>query len=262
MEIKTGAIHPTAIIDPRAELGSGVSVGPWCLVDAGARLGDGVILESRVHIYGGTTIGERTRIFDGAIVGSDPQDLKYRGEASQLSIGDDCLIREYCTVNRGTGECGLTELGDHVLLMAYVHVAHDCCLGSGAVLANFVQLGGHVHIGTCATIGGNAAIQQFTRIGAYSFIGGTIKVERDVPPASKALGNPVRLAGLNLHALRRNGFSPERISCLEQQYRALFRSGLTLEDAVRRLLEDPDCDRMLREYFQEWKGGLVRPITD
>jgi UDP-N-acetylglucosamine acyltransferase len=258
----TSLIHPSAFVHPHAQLDDGVSVGPWCLVDSGVVLGEGVTLESRVHVYGGSKIGARTRVFDGAIIGADPQDLKYQGEASRLEIGEDCLIREYCTVNRGTGEGGLTVLGNRVLLMAYVHIAHDCHLGEGAVLANQVQLGGHVQIGEFATIGGKAAVQQFTRIGAYSFIGGTLKIERDLPPASRALGNPVRWAGLNLHALRRHGFSAERIANIEAHYRMLFRSGLTLEDAVRQVLEGAGCDPLIRDYFKEWKGGLVRPSAE
>ena len=250
-------IHPTAIVDPRAELGLGVSVGPWCLVDADVRLGDGVVLESRVHVHGGARIGAGTRIFDGAIIASDPQDLKYQGEPTTLDVGTNCLIREYCTVNRGTIATGSTIIGDRVLLMAYVHVAHDCRLGTGAVLANRVQLGGHVQIGEHTTIGGNAAVQQFCRIGAYSFVGGTLKVERDVPPASRALGNPIRWAGLNLHALRRHGFTPDRISSLEHGFRVLYKSGMPLTEAVENLLTQGEPEPLLATFFQGFKGGLV-----
>jgi len=252
-------IHPTAIVHPSAILGSEVSIGPWCLVDAGVELGDRVVLESRVHVYAQTTIGARTRVFDGAILGADPQDLKYGGEPTSLVIGNDCLIREYVTVHRGTLATGSTLLEDHVLLMAYSHVAHDCVLEKGCVLANRVQLGGHVHIGAHATIGGNAAVQQFTHIGAYSFVGGTLKVEHHVPPASRALGNPVRWAGLNLHALRRQGFSPERIANMGQAYRQLFRGGIVLEESVRQLLLSRDIDPLLSDFFGSWKGGLVGP---
>jgi len=252
-------IHPTAIIHPSAKLGAGVSVGPWCLIDVDVVIGDEVVLESRVHIYSRTKIGPRTKVFDGAILGADPQDLKYIGEPTTLEIGADCLIREYVTVNRGTGATGCTWLGDHVLLMAYVHVAHDCRLESGCVLANRVQLGGHVQVGTFATIGGNAAVQQFTRIGAYSFIAGTLKIERDVPPASRALGNPVGWAGLNLHALRRHGFSGDRIESIGKSFRDLFHADATLDDAVRDMLQKPETDILLSEFFSSWKGGLVCP---
>ncbi|HSQ41047.1 MAG TPA: acyl-ACP--UDP-N-acetylglucosamine O-acyltransferase [Fibrobacteraceae bacterium] len=252
-------IHPSALVHPNAQLGEGVRIGPWCLVDAGAVLEPDVVLECRVHVYGGTHIGARTRVFDGAVLGGDPQDLKYRQEPTRLEIGSDCLLREYCTLHRGTGDGGCTQISDRVLVMAYAHVAHDCVLESGAVLANRVQLGGHVRIGAFTTIGGAAAVQQFCHIGAYSFIGGTLKVEHDVPPASRALGDPVRWAGLNLHALRRQNFSPERIHALESAYRQLFRSGVPLQQAVRSLLENMETDALLRDFFCDWKSGLVSP---
>ncbi len=253
-------VHPTACVHPSAQLGEGVVVGPWCLIDAHAQLDAGVVLESRVHVYSYTQIGARTHVYDGAILGAEPQDLKYQGEPSLLRIGSDCRIREYCTLNRGTKATGETVVGDQSLLMAYVHVAHDCHLGRGVVLANQVQLGGHVTIGEFATLGGNAAVQQFTRIGAYSFVGGTLKIERDLPPASKALGNPVRWAGLNLHALRRQGFSPERIATLERQYHALFQTGCSLSEAVQDLLHS-DPDPLLQAFFCYWKEGLVVPAS-
>jgi UDP-N-acetylglucosamine acyltransferase len=178
-------IHPSAFVHPQAQVHPSATVGPWCLVDAGAVIGADVILESRVHVYGGVQVGEATHIYDGAVVGSDPQDLKYNGEPTRLHIGAHCRIREYCTLNRGTGEKGCTVVGDSVLLMAYTHVAHDCLIGQGAVLANGVQLGGHVRIGAYATIGGNTAVHQFSRVGDYAFVGGTLKIDRDVPPPAK-----------------------------------------------------------------------------
>jgi UDP-N-acetylglucosamine acyltransferase len=250
-------IHPSAFVHPQAQVHPSATVGPWCLVDAGAVIGADVILESRVHVYGGVQVGEATHIYDGAVVGSDPQDLKYNGEPTRLHIGAHCRIREYCTLNRGTGEKGCTVVGDSVLLMAYTHVAHDCLIGQGAVLANGVQLGGHVRIGAYATIGGNTAVHQFSRVGDYAFVGGTLKIDRDVPPASKALGNPLKWAGLNLHALRKHGFSAERIAGLEAAYRKLYRSGFAMEAVAADLLGGDEA--LLCDFFRDWKGLLVRP---
>jgi len=250
-------IHASAFVHPKARVHSTAQIGPWCLVDAGAEIGPGVVLESRVHVYGGVSVGESTRIFDGAIIGSDPQDLKYSGEETRLTIGAHCRVREYCTLNRGTGELGTTVIGERVLLMAYTHVAHDCLVGEGAVLANGVQLGGHVQVGRFATIGGNTAVHQFSRIGHYSFVGGTLKIDRDVPPASKALGNPLKWAGLNLHALRKHGFTAEQIAELEAGYRSLYRGGDSFESAVAKLASGSEI--LCAEFFHDWKGQLVRP---
>lgn len=251
-------IHPSALVHPQAEVHPDAVVGPWCLVDAGAVLEAGVVLESRVRVYGGVLVGEGTRIYDGAVIGGDPQDLKYKGESTLLRIGKACRIREYCTLNRGTGLDGQTLVGDEVLLMAYVHVAHDCEIGAQAVLANGVQLGGHARIGRCATIGGNTAVHQFSRVGDYAFVGGTLKIDRDVPPASRALGNPLKWAGLNLHALRRfpELFPASRLEALEQAYRLLYRSGVGIEKAVSELLA---ADELFQGFFQDWKGQLIRP---
>lgn len=250
-------VHPSAIVHPQARVHPTACVGPWCLLDAGAELGPDVVLESRVHVYGGTVVGAGTRVFDGAILGADPQDLKYRGEPTGLLIGEKCLVREYCTLNRGTGERGLTRIGNSVLLMAYVHVGHDCTLGQGAVLANGVQLGGHVRIDAFATLGGNTAVQQFAHVGAYSFVGGTLKVDRDVPPASKALGNPLRWGGLNLHALRRHGFAAERIALFEAFYKGLYRSSLSMEDYLAQ--GSASVDPALAAFFTDWNALLIRP---
>jgi UDP-N-acetylglucosamine acyltransferase len=248
-------VHPSAYVHPDAKVGANVSIGPWCIVDAGVEIGDGAVLESRVHIYPGTTIGKGTKIFDGAIIGAAPQDLKYKGEATGVQIGSDCLIREYCTVNRGTGAEGMTRIQDKVLLMAYVHVAHDCKIGQGAVLANRCQLGGHVQLGSGCVLGGGVFVQQFTRIGAFAFIGGTQKVERHVPPFSRALGNPLRWAGLNLHGLRRALLDKAREKELKIQISELFTSEMTLEAFLQ--VHAGDLDPILSDFFMNWNGGLL-----
>jgi len=250
-------IHPSAHVHPQARVHPSAIIGPWCLIDADAEIGPRCVLESRVHVYGGTLLGAATHVYDGAVVGSDPQDLKYAGEPTRLVIGNGCRVREYCTLNRGTGTGGTTRLGDNVLLMAYCHVAHDCDLGDGTVLANGVQLGGHVRIGPFATIGGNTAVHQFSRVGGYAFVGGTLKIDRDVPPASKALGNPLKWAGLNLHALRKHGFTENRIAALGHAYRLLYRSEHSLQDALESLVATGDS--LLQDFFRDWQGLLVRP---
>jgi len=251
-------IHPSAIVSPKAEVSQQAFIGPWCIVDGGAKIAAGVRLESRVHVYPLVEIGENTCVYDGAVLGAPPQDLKYAGEPTSLIIGANCTIREYCTLNRGTVASFSTEVGNDVLLMAYVHVAHDCRIGNGAVISNGCQLGGHVQVGEYATIGGTAGVQQRNKIGAYSFVGASLKVDRDVPPATKALGNPLRFAGLNLHALRRfpERFSEERVQALERAYKQLYRTGIPFEESLKQLLEG-NPDSLIKEFFEHWHGALV-----
>ncbi len=201
------SIHPTAIIAADAQIGDDCHIGPYCVVEEGVILGSRAMLGPRVHIVRGTSIGSDARIYDGAIVGSDPQDLKYRGAETKLVIGDRVKIREYCTLNRGTSPEHSTYVGNDVLLMAYSHVAHDCCVDDGVILANGVQLGGHVRLGQRSVIGGNTAVHQFSEVGAFSFVGGTLKIDRHVPPFSKALGDPLRWAGVNTIGIERSEFA-------------------------------------------------------
>ena len=254
-------IHPSAFVHPSVNVPESAVVGPWCVVDAGAQIGENVVLESRVRVYGGAFIGAGTHVYDGSVLGGPPQDLKYAGEKTELHVGENCIVREYCTLNRGTVQGGgVTKIANKVLIMAYSHVAHDCELGEGAVLANGCQLGGHVRIGAYATIGGTTAIQQRNQVGAYAFVGGTLKVDRDVPPASKAFGNPIKWGALNLHALRLHSdeFPQERIDALSRAYRTLYRSGRPMAEVVEELKKGPEP--LFQAFFDEhWGGSLVRP---
>ena len=254
-------IHPSAFVSPQAKVHETAVIGPWSIVDAGAEIGEGVVLESRVHVYGGVSIGKGTHVYDGAILGGPPQDLKYAGEPTRLEIGEGCILREYVTLNRGTVQGGgCTRIADKVLVMAYSHIAHDCQIGLGAVIANSCQRGGHVRIGEYATIGGVSGIQQRNQVGAYAFVGGTHKVDRDVPPCAKASGNPVRFGGLNLHALRLHPglFPEERVEALSRAYRELYRSGRPVAEVVEELKKGPEP--LFQAFFDEyWGGSLIRP---
>ena len=216
-------IHPTAIVEPGARLGAGVAIGPYCHVGPEVELGEGVELKSHVVVAGRTSIGGGTRIFPFASIGHQPQDLKYRGEASRLVIGRDNLIREHVTMNPGTAGGGmLTQVGDGCLFMVGVHVAHDCLLGDHVIMANNATLAGHVVVGDYAMFGGLSAIHQFVRIGAHAMIGGVTGVERDVIPYGSVVGDRARLVGLNIVGMQRRGFSREEIQALRGAYQMLF----------------------------------------
>lgn len=233
-------IHPTALVDSESELGEGVVVGPWAIVGPRVQIGDGTEIGPRATIERDTVLGEDCQVANGAVLGTAPQDLKFKGERTVLEIGDRTVIREFATLNRGTSASGRTMVGSDCLLMAYTHVAHDCEIGNHVVLANSVNMAGHVLIEDWVTVGGLTPIHQFVRIGAHAFVGGGSRISQDVPPYCRAAGNPPRLFGLNSVGLERRGFSDEVRKALKQTYRILFQSSLGLTRALARADEEVD----------------------
>lgn len=243
-------IHPTAIVDPAANVGAGVTVGPFCLVGPDVTLADEVVLTSHVVVTGRTTIGARTKVYPFASLGHAPQDLKYRGEPSELRIGTDTVIREHVTMNTGTEGGGLlTAVGDRCLIMVGAHVAHDCLIGNNVILVNNATLGGHVRIADNAILGGLCAVHQWVRIGEGAFIGGMSGVENDVIPYGTVIGNRAHLGGLNLVGLRRANHPREHVHALRAAFKALFATDEPLRERVDRLEEThggtPLVDRMI-----------------
>lgn len=227
-------VHETAIIHDEAELGQGVEVGPWAIVGPNVQVGDGTQIGPRVLLERDTFVGKDCRIANGAVLGTDPQDLKYKGEDTILTVGDRTVIREFATLNRGTAWSGRTVVGTDCLLMAYTHVAHDCELGNHVILSNAVNMAGHVLIEDWAMIGGMTPIHQFVRIGAHAFVGGGSRVPQDVPPYCRVAGNPLKAYGLNSVGLERRGLSDEVRIALKQAYRLIFSSKLTLRQGLDR----------------------------
>jgi len=226
-------IHPTAIVESGAKLGAGVKIGPYCVVGPEVTLGDECELISHVVVAGRTTIGPRTRIFPFASIGHQPQDLKYKGEPSTLTIGSDCIIREGVTMNPGTAGGGLhTVVGNNCAFLANSHVGHDCQVGNNVIFSNNVMLAGHCTVGDYAILGGGAAVIQFARVGAHSFLGGMSGLENDLIPYGMAVGNRAHLSGLNIVGLQRRGFSREMIHDLRRAYRLLFAAEGTLKERV------------------------------
>jgi UDP-N-acetylglucosamine acyltransferase len=230
-------IHPTAVIHPKAELHETVQVGPYAVIGEHVRIGANTVVGAHVVIDGWTEIGEDNQIFPGAVLGTEPQDLKYNGAPSQLVIGRGNLIREFVTINRATNEGEATIIGDYNLLMAYAHVAHNCVIENQVVITNAVSLAGHIHIESQARIGGMVGIHQFTRVGRLAMVGAMSRVDRDVPPYLLVEGHPARIRGLNLVGLRRAKGMEGSLPALRQAYRLLYRSGLPLEKALQTLRE-------------------------
>jgi len=254
-------VHATAIVDAGVELGSGVTIGPYSVVGPGVSIGAGTSLGPHVLVERDTAIGEACTIAKGAVLGTDPQDLKYQGETTFLVVGDRTVIREYATLNRGTAARGRTEVGSDCLLMAYVHVAHDCVVGDHVVLSNAVNMAGHVIIGDHAIVGGLTAIHQFVRIGGHAFVGGASRVPKDVPPYLKAAGNPMQLYGLNGVGLQRRGFSEDVRVQLKRAYRIFFHSQLNVSQAIERaraeLPPSPELETFLSFVEESERGILV-----
>ncbi|WP_163336882.1 acyl-ACP--UDP-N-acetylglucosamine O-acyltransferase [Desulfopila sp. IMCC35008] len=263
-------IHQTAVVDPKAELDSSVTVGPYAVIEAGVHIDADTRVEPHAVISGPTFIGKRNLIGSFATVGGAPQDLSYKGEPTELHIGDDNQVREYASIHRGTPDGnGKTVIGNSNLLMAYIHIAHDCKIGNNIILANVATLAGHVEVGDRASIGGLVAVHQFCRIGSMSYIGGVSGISLDVPPYVILAGtrNRTRISGINKIGLRRNGFSRETINNLEAAFRIIFRDeSLLLKDALDVARRDvPGCPEVetLISFFENSKRGVVkRTIED
>ena len=259
-------IHPTAIIEPGARLGDGVEVGPWTLIGADVEIGEGTRIGSHVVIKGPTRIGARNQIFQFCSLGDAPQDKKYGGEASTLEIGDDNVIREYCTFNRGTeAGGGVTRVGSGNWIMAYVHIAHDCIVGDQVTMANAAALAGHVELGSHAILGGYTMVHQFCRLGERCFSAMGSVVLKDVLPFVTVSGNPAAPHGLNAEGLRRHGYSAEAIAAMRRAYKAILREGRTTAAALERLEElreaAPEAAAeigMLHEFLAGSGRGIAR----
>ncbi|MBI4409713.1 MAG: acyl-ACP--UDP-N-acetylglucosamine O-acyltransferase [Gemmatimonadetes bacterium] len=253
-------VHATAVIDPSAELGADVVVGPYTVLGPNVVVGEGSVIGPHVLIERDTSIGERCHIHKGASVGTDPQDLKYGGEPTQLIIGDRTVIREFATLNRGTAARGRTEIGSDCLLMAYVHVAHDCVIGDHVIIANAVNMGGHVVIEDWVIIGGVTAIHQFVRIGCHAFVGGAARVQKDVPPYVRAAGNPIEVHGLNSIGLRRRGVHEQARRELKRAYKLFFHSSLNVSQALAQARAElspvPEVQRFLA-FIEESSRGIT-----
>lgn len=233
-------IHPTAVVDPRVELGRDVEVGPHCVIDAGAVIGDGCRLDAYVRIFGGVSIGPGTSIRTASVLGGEPQDVKYRGEPTRVTIGARCRIHEHVTVHRGTGERMETVIGDEVMLMATSHVGHDCRVGNNVTLVNGSMLGGHAEIGERVIISGNAAVHQFCRVGRLALVGAGCMVTKDAPPFSIVVGSyPVRWRATNTVGMRRAGIATAQRTAIRQALSRLFRSAESPVQVAHELAKSP-----------------------
>jgi UDP-N-acetylglucosamine acyltransferase len=253
-------IHPTAVVDESATIGSDVEVGPFAIIGPHCTVGDGSQIAARATLERNVTVGRQVRVGTGSVLGGEPQDVKYKGEETTVEVGDGTIIREYSTVNRATTYSMRTTVGRNCFIMSYVHLAHDCQVGDGVVMANGVQLAGHVQIDDKAIISGLSAVHQFVKIGRNSFVGGCSRVAQDVPPYTKAVGNPIKLYGLNSVGLRRNGFSEEVIRELKRAYRLFFRSELNVSQARAKaeteLHDYPEVQEFLR-FLTATDRGVV-----
>jgi UDP-N-acetylglucosamine acyltransferase len=258
-----GGIHPTAIIDPSAAIGADVEISPYVVIEGDVVIGDRCRIGSHALIAAGTRLGAGCRIFNGASVGTIPQDLKFEGEYSTLTIGDNTIIREFCTINRGTKAAGATVIGKNCAFLAYCHVAHDCIIGDNVVVSNNLAMGGHVVVGNNVGIGGLVIIHQFCRIGDCAFIAGGVRILKDVVPFAMCGGDPgdPRIFGINTIGLERHGFDTDRRMKLKRIFRVLFRQELTVSDALDELpLTFPDDEdvKKIIAFIKTTQRGIIR----
>jgi UDP-N-acetylglucosamine acyltransferase len=257
-------IHPTAIVDSSCEISPAAEIGPYCTVGPQTTIGAGTILDSHVTVHGWTTVGDRCHFYSHSSIGTDPQDLKYKGEPTYLKIGNDNVIREFVSLNRGTkGGHGITVIGNHNFLMAYSHVAHDCIVGDNVIMANAATLAGHVTVGDHATVGAFSAVHQFCRVGPHAFIGGFSVITRDALPYIKTVGarNEAKIYGINSLGLQRKGFSAQSMAELKQIYRIVFRSRMNTGDALAKAKETkwvtPEAATLI-EFIETSERGCIR----
>jgi len=257
----TARIHPSAIIARDAQIGADVEIGPFAIVGEGCTIGDGSVIAARATLERNVILGSNVKVGIGTVLGGDPQDLKFKGESTTVEIGDGTTIREYTTINRGTSHSFKTVVGKNCFIMSYVHLAHDCQIGNGVILVNTVQLGGHVTVGDKAIIAGASAAHQFVKIGQYAFVGGCSRISQDVPPYVKAVGNPIKLYGLNSVGLQRNNFQEEVVRELKRAYRIFFRSELNVTQAKERAAAElkpfPEVLELLRFVEESGRGVVV-----
>lgn len=254
-------IHPTAIIHKDVKLADDVRVGPFSIINDEAEIGAGSEIGSHVLIDSGTIIGKNCRIHHGAVLGTMPQDLKFEGEKTHLTIGDETVIREYATLNRGTKYRGKTVVGKNCFIMAYAHIAHDCLLGNHVILANSVNLAGHIEIGDFAIVGGVVPVHQFVKIGAHSIVGGGFRVQKDVCPYALVAGYPLETIGLNRIGLQRRGFPQKTLQILEKTFRILFKSQLNTSQAVERIKAEVELIpevQIILDFIAKSERGIIK----
>jgi UDP-N-acetylglucosamine acyltransferase len=254
-------IHQLSVVHPDAKIGENVTIGPFTTIAADVEIGDNCWIAPHVSIMDGVRMGRNCKIFQGAIVGSTPQDLKYKGEKTQLIIGENTIVREYATLNIGTTASWKTVIGRNCLIMAYAHVAHDCTIGNNVVLANNVTLAGHIEVGDFARLGGMVAVHQFVKIGQDAFIGGGSLVPKDVPPYVLAARNPIAYAGVNRVGLLRRGFTQEQIETIRDIYRILFVKGMNQSKALEEIKADiPDTPerQQILHFIDVSTRGLIK----
>ncbi|NIV12348.1 MAG: acyl-ACP--UDP-N-acetylglucosamine O-acyltransferase [Aliifodinibius sp.] len=254
-------IHPTAIVDSKAELGNNVEVGPFTILEGNVMIDEGCRLQSHVLIASGTRLGKNIFVGKGAVLGTEPQDLKFKNEKTYLEVGDNTVIREFATLNRGTSYSYKTVVGKNCFLMAYMHIAHDCVIGNNVIISNAVNMAGHVVIEDYAAVGGLTAIHQFVRLGQHSFIGGGLRIPRDVPPYILAMGEPLQYGGTNYVGLSRRGFDEEVILEIKRAYKLIYKSNFTIREAVAKIEETlkplPEIKNIV-EFLKKSERGLIR----